>query len=196
MRLTAALLLLFLGFQSFAQSEEAKFKVGDKAPSFILESFLGQEINSDEILKSGKSIVLVFYRGEWCPYCNKYLAELNESNKQIIMAGGEVIAISPETSEYMTKMATNVKPGFTLAYDEGYKVMDAYGVSFVVEEKMVEKVKNKKDNDMRESHGNVETVKLPVPATIVIGPDGLITYIHYDTDYSKRGEVDEIIEAL
>lgn len=188
-------LLVGFGLGISAQNSESTLKVGNNAPSFTLQLGDDSELKSEDLLDDGKSIVLVFYRGNWCPYCNRYLSELSDAQEKIEKAGGLIIAISPESDELQEKVKQETDSKFILAQDKGYHVMEAFGVDFEVSEKMLSKLK-KKGHDMSQTHEVEGPVQLPVPATIVINSNGEIAYLHYDTNYKERGDIDEILASL
>lgn len=179
----------------WSQEDESFLQLGDPAPSFELYAPNGDTLNSAKVLASGQSLVLVFYRGTWCPYCNRYLSELAKAEKEIEAAGGMIVAISGEIDTMQTVMQKQTKAKYFFAHDRSYRVMDMFGVGYEVNEKQVEKMA-KKGNDLHALHQSEEFVLLPVPATVVIAPSGEITYLHYDRDYKQRGNVDDILHAL
>lgn len=179
----------------WSQEDESFLQLGDPAPPFELYAPNGDTLNSAEVLASGQSLVLVFYRGTWCPYCTRYLAELAKAESEIADAGGIIVAISGEIDTMQTVMKKQTKAKYFFAHDRNYRVMDMFGVSYEVTEKQIEKMA-KKGNDLHALHQSEEFVLLPVPATVVIASNGEITYLHYDRDYKQRGNVDDILHAL
>lgn len=138
---------------------------------------------------------MVFYRGQWCPYCNKYLKKLEDSLSIIQSKGATVITITPEKPDNISKTIKKTKASYPILFDEGLKIMNSYKVSFAVDANTIEKYKNY-GIDFNEANGSNNGAKLPVPAVYVINKEGDIVYRFFDTDYTKRPSVKEILEHL
>lgn len=177
----------------FLQAQPEALKIGDMAPLFETKNHNGQLIKLDLLLQNGP-VVLFFYRGSWCPYCNRQMSDLQDSVHLITAKGATVLAVSPETNESMSKIIEKSKADFTFISDSGYKIMDAYKVSFKLDEGTVKKYKFFGLN-IEKANGNEDDI-LPVPATYVIGTDGTIKYVFFNTDYKKRASVNEILNHL
>lgn len=169
-------------------------KVGEKAPVIKGISVDGNGINSNETLKD-KNIVLIFYRGKWCPVCSKYLSNLNDSLKFIIENNAEIFVIGPETFENAEKTVDKTSADFILIPDTSLQILKDYDVLFYVTKKYQGKIKTFLMTDIAKNNNQDEAL-LPVPATYVIGKDGVIKWRHFDYDYSKRASVKEIIDNL
>jgi peroxiredoxin len=181
-----------IAHSSFAQNPEG-LKVGDKAPQFIGVDQTGKKINLQEILQKGDA-VLVFYRGQWCPYCNKQLSHLNDSLALITAKGATVISITPETSDNIKKTVEKTKATFSIVEDKGLAIMNSYKVSFAVDENTITKYK-KYGIDFEKANG-ANGANLPVPATYIIDKNGKIKYAFFNPDYSKRTSVKDIVDNL
>lgn len=168
--------------------------VGMMAPEIIAKSLDNQHVNSNNILKQ-KEIVVIFYRGEWCPVCNRYLSNLNDSLSYILDKNAEVLVIGPETFENTAKTREKSKATFTLIPDTSMEIMKDFDVLFSVTKKYQGKIKTFLFTDIAESN-NQEEAQLPVPATYIIGKDGKIKWRHFDYDYVKRASVKSIIDNL
>lgn len=164
------------------------------APVFKSMSLDGKEVFLPAYLKKGP-VVLFFYRGEWCPVCNKYLSGLQDSLPLILKKATAVLAISPETKENMQKTADQTHTGVTLVPDPNGMIMDAYGVSFFVKADYNQMIKDKLNADIALNNATPDA-RLPVPATYVIGTDGRIKYVHFNPDYHVRATAKQILEAL
>ncbi len=182
---------LFFSLQVLAQTG---LKMGDKAPGFIATDNSGKSIALKSILKSHKAVVLFFYRGQWCPYCNKQIKQLQDSLQLLTAKGAYVIGVTPETSENINKTIDKTHASFSIIQDNGYKIMKAYQVNYVVDDAMFAKLKSY-GVDLEKNNGNTDHV-LPVPATYVIDSSGKIIYVHFDKDYTKRASVSSILAAL
>jgi peroxiredoxin len=168
--------------------------VGIKAPEIIAKSINGELINTNEIIKE-KNVVIIFYRGKWCPICNRYLANLSDSLNYITDKNAEVLVVGPETFENTEKTGEKADAKFMMIPDTSLKILKDYDVLFNVTKKYQGKIKTFLFTDIAENN-HQEEAQLPVPATYIIGKDGTIKWRHFDYDYSKRASVKAIIEHL
>jgi peroxiredoxin len=188
-----------MGTNTYAQNtrsaEDAKgLAAGTKAPEFTAIDADSNEFILAEALKSGP-VVLIFYRGFWCPVCNKHLGQIQDSLKLITQKGATVIAVSPEKPEYLEKMEEKTGAEFRLLYDEGYKIADAYDVTFTPDSKQLFVYNTVLSGNLKESHSD-DSQRLPIPATYIIDINGVIVWRQFDPDYKKRSTVKEIIDNL
>ncbi len=189
-------LSLTLAISSFAQFTSAYpqgLKVGEIAPQLTGIDQNGKKINLKEILEKGE-VVLVFYRGQWCPYCNKELSAINDELQTINTKGATVIAITPETAENINKTIEKTNVLFSIIQDDGLTIMKNYKVNFTVDEVTLTKYKNY-GIDFEKVNGSNGS-NLPIPATYIIDKNGKIKYVFFDPDYKKRASVKDIIENL
>ncbi len=194
MKNLAFLAILLFGIQPlFAQNAPEGLFINSKAPDFKGTDQQGNTVRLKDVLKKGK-VVLIFYRGQWCPYCNKYLKKLEDSLQLIREKGATVIAVSPELPENIKKTVDKTGAEYAVLYDEGRKIMKAYGVEFEVPENTVTRYRNSgiKIDENNGKNGNY----LPVPATYIIDKEGNITYRFFQQDYKKRPSVKEILDNL
>ena len=119
-----------VGMAAAQEAPEGLF-IASKAPDFKAKDQNGKEIRLKDLVKEGK-VVLVFYRGYWCPYCNKELSRLQDSLQMIKDKGATLIAISPEKPDNISKTVEKTKAEYSILYDEGLKIMKAYEVDFEV----------------------------------------------------------------
>lgn len=188
----AVSLLLTAHLVSAQEAPEGLF-IASKAPDFKGKDQNGKEIRLKDLLKQGK-VVLVFYRGEWCPYCNKELSKLQDSLQMIIDKGATLVAVSPEMPENISKTVEKTKASYSILHDEGLKIMKAYDVEFEVPENTITRYRNA-GLDIEKNNG--ENGKyLPVPAIYVIDKESTITYRFFEPDYKKRPSVQEILNNL
>lgn len=201
----ALLLLLLVSCTAMAQEDLAKYgmkdkdvplglNVGDEAPSINLTDNSGMEYSLEEALKDGP-VVLTFYRGNWCPYCNRYLSNLVDSLPMLEEQGASLIAISPESAAQLAKTTEKINDGIKLLSDEDGVVMRDYDVDFWVTEKYQGKIKRGLLRNIAKSNEQEEAI-LPVPATYIIGKDGKIVFRYFDINYRKRVPVSVILKAL
>ncbi len=182
---------LFLTLNLFAQTG---LKTGDMAPKFTAVDNTGKVLSLKSLLKSHKAVVLFFYRGQWCPYCNKQIKELQDSLQLLTGKGAYVVGVTPETSENINKTIDKTHASFSIIQDKGYTIMKAYQVNYTVDAELLGKLKNY-GVDLEKNNGNTDHV-LPVPATYVIDQSGKIIYVHFDKDYTKRASVNSIMAVL
>lgn len=190
-KLLLAVLLIICFQPLFAQVKD--LKVGDVAPSFADMDQHGKKISLEKLLEKGK-VVLVFYRGNWCPYCNKELKHLEDSLALIMSKGATLVAVTPEMPEYVQKTIEKTGATYSILYDKDLSIMDAYAVTFKVDEEALTRYKNV-GIDIRATNGG-EGNKLPVPAVYIIGQDKKIKYVFYDPNYRNRASVKEILANL
>jgi len=169
-------------------------KTGMKAPDFSLKAPNGATVKLSEELKK-QPVVLMFYRGQWCPVCTRYLAQFQESAPQIAANGAKVIAITPETNDNIAKTVEKTKIDFTILHDQNESVMSDYKVLFSVTDNYQERIRTGKQVDIAFSNGKTEA-QLPVPATYVIGQDGIIKFVQFDLNYKNRASVADILKHL
>ncbi|OIR01335.1 thiol-disulfide oxidoreductase ResA [mine drainage metagenome] len=178
---------------SIAQISAKGLQINDKAPLFAATDQNGKKISLKDELKKGTA-VLVFYRGQWCPYCNRQLKKLEDSLSFIKSKGATLIAITPEKPENITKTIEKTKASYSVLFDDGLKIMKSYDVAFTVDDNTLKNYK-KWGIDLAEANGNNGNV-LPVPAVYIINKNGIITYKHFDPDYKQRASVQEILMHL
>jgi len=185
--------LLLSGQFLFAQEAPEGLFLNSKAPDFKGKDQNGKDVRLKDLLKKGK-VVLVFYRGEWCPYCNKNLQRLADSLQLIKDKGATLIAVTPEQPESIAKTVEKTKAEYSILHDENLKIMKAYEVEFEIPENMLKRYRNGgiKIDEINGKNGNF----LPIPATYVIDKEANITYRFFNQDYKKRPSVKEILDHL
>jgi len=168
-------------------------QVGEKAPDFKAQDATGQEVALGNLLKKGP-VVLYFYRGQWCPYCNKQLSQLQDSLQLLTRKGAQVVVVSPETQVNIDKTVSKTKASFPIVHDQDFAIMRAYRTAFVVDDATAQKYQGF-GIDLKQANGASQNV-LPVPATYVIGRDGRIKYVYFNPDYRQRASVKAVAQAL
>ncbi len=173
-------------------------KVGDIAPDFTLPNVDGAPRNLYKLLEQGP-IVLSFYRGGWCPYCNDQLYAYQQILPEFQELGAELVAVSPEKPESANDTAIKNELVFEVLSDEGNQVARAYDLLWEVPEEKREQfsewLKGETGKTLTEFNG-VNNYELPIPATFVIAPDHTVVYVFQDEDYKKRAKMDDILDAL
>ena len=186
-------ILLAVSFVNAQQAPEGLF-IASKAPDFKAKDQHGKDVRLKDLLKEGK-VVLVFYRGQWCPYCNKQLSRLQDSLQMIIDKGATLVAVSPEKPENISKTAEKTKATYSILYDEGLKIMKAYHVAFEVPENTITRYRNA-GIDLEKANGGGNGKHLPVPAVYIIDKESTVTYRFFEPDYKKRPSVQDILKNL
>ncbi len=168
-------------------------EVGDTAPEFILPNINGGQTSLSELLDKGP-VVLSFYRGGWCPFCNLEFKALHDKLPEIRALGATLVGISPETLAVSQQTVRDHALEFDVLSDEGNRVAREYGLLMVVDE-AIRPHYLQWGIDVPAANGD-ETFELPVPATYVIDQSGVIRAAHVDKDYTKRMEPADIVAAL
>ena len=196
-----ALMILFLSltFNGYNQNmkklvEANGLSVGENAPLFSALNADSLSISLKKELQKGP-VVLIFYRGFWCPVCNKHLGTLQDSLSLIQDAGATVLAVSPEKPDYLDKMAHKTGAAFNLLYDKDYRIANAYDVNFKPKAVTLMIYNVALGAQIKKSHSDASQ-QLPIPATFIINRKGKIIWRQFDRNYHKRSSVKEIVTAL
>jgi peroxiredoxin len=192
-KILATCFSFFLMLTAFSQDKPEGLFINSKAEEFKVQDQSGTMVSLKELRKKGP-VVLVFYRGFWCPYCNKELRRFQDSLDYILTKGATVVGITPEGKEGIDSTYKRTGAAFSILSDPEMKIATAYGVNYKIDERTEGRYKNagidlKKINSQKE-------VSLPVPAVYIINKDGYVTYRFFDADYRKRPWVKDIIDAL
>ena len=192
-KISVLLCTLLMGYILYAQEAPEGLFLNSRAPDFKGKDQNGNDVRLKDLLKKGK-VVLVFYRGEWCPYCNKNLKKLEDSLQLIKDKGATVVAITPEKPESIAKTVEKTKAEYPILHDEELKIMKAYDVEFEVPANTLTRYRNAgiKIDETNGKNGNY----LPVPATYIIDKEATIIYRFFNQDYKKRPSVKEILDQL
>lgn len=174
------------------QAERAK-KVGDKAPAFVLNDHDGNPVSSAELLAKGPLIV-TFYRGVWCPYCNMELQALQATLPDFQKFGASLVAITPQTAPNSRKSVRQNNLSFPVLSDTKGMVGEAYGLKFNLPDYLVDLYKRLK-NELPMFNDDPNWT-LPMPARYVIAPDSTILYSEVNPDYTQRPEPEDVLPAL
>ncbi|GAA3840194.1 peroxiredoxin-like family protein [Streptomyces coacervatus] len=181
--------------QELADSGQADraLTVDAQAPRFSLPSAPGQTLTLDDLLAEGP-VVLTFYRGAWCPYCNIALRALQQHHEAITDRGARLVAVSPQIPDASLTLSEKHALTFDVLSDLGSDTAKQYGLAFDLPDDLAA-VYDKLGFDLqRVNDGHPRT--LPLPATYVIDRDGVIRWAFVDTDYTTRAEPADIIAAL
>ncbi|WP_286967680.1 peroxiredoxin-like family protein [Flavobacterium sp. UBA4854] len=168
-------------------------KVGDKIPDFYLPNAVNNIVTSESILKNGKMIV-AFYRGSWCPYCNLELRALQENLLRIKAENVTLVAISPQSSDNSLTLKEKHNLEFEVLTDLNNAYANQLGITFQLQDFVIPyyEMLGIKLEDFNEDKEN----KLPIPAVFVVDKDGVIVYRFLDANYMNRVDIEELINLL
>ncbi|WP_372594761.1 peroxiredoxin-like family protein [Actinotalea sp.] len=167
--------------------------VGDLAPAFTLPDATGRAVALSSLLEHGP-VVLSFYRGGWCPYCTLELRALQAAMPRLSAAGGTLVAISPEAPDSSLSTAEKAGLEFAVLSDTEGSTITAYGLRFTVDA-VTREVLTEAEAKAARARGTTTEI-LPVPATYVVGTDGVVRYAFVDTDHRRRAEPDDLVAAV
>jgi peroxiredoxin len=172
---------------------EGALKRGDTAPAFGIPDGDGMVWRSEDLLRNGP-MVLVFYRGRWCAYCNTQLVALKQIHSQIAAAGASLLTISPQTQKhtYMTRDMHALR--FPVLSDSGNQVARKFGLVWRLSPKM-QQMYQAIMTKLPGYNGN-ESWELPLAATYIVQPDNTISLARVDVDWRRRPEPQEILGHL
>ena len=180
-------------FVSAEDAAKSALNVGATMPAFSLKDSTGKTVESRDLLKQG-NLVIVFYRGSWCPFCNLYLRNLQKNLTQIKAAGGNLVAVSVENPDNSLSVAKKNELDFTVLSDPNLTVAGKFGIVYQLP---------KETDELYKSHGldvakhnGMERAELPISATYVVNRKGEIVYAYLEPDYKKRAAPEVIIETL
>ncbi|QNB08411.1 AhpC/TSA family protein [Herbaspirillum frisingense] len=168
-------------------------KAGDRAPDFVLPDPEGNPVSSTELLAEGP-LVLSFYRGVWCPYCNMELQALQEALPAMRELGASLVAISPQLPANSRKALRQNALEFPILSDSHNEVAAAFGLRFTLPDYLVQLYQSLK-NDLPAFNGDPGWT-LPMPARYVIGRDGVIVYAEVNPDYTRRPDPSDMLPAI
>lgn len=166
--------------------------MGDRAPDFTLTNQTGQEVSLEGLLEQGP-VVLLWYRGGWCPYCNITLAAYQERLDDIRAAGATLVALTPELPDRSISTAQKEGLDFEVLSDVGNVVAREYGVVFKLTEGV--QANYEKNFGLSDFNGD-DSGELPLAATYVIDQNGTIRWAFLDADYRNRAEPGDVVAAL
>jgi peroxiredoxin len=171
---------------------ESAPQIGEPMPPFVLPDHTSQMVSLEELLDRGPAAV-TFHRGHWCPYCRININALAQAHKEIAADGGQIVAIMPDRQKFVAELKTQSNVPFPILtdMDNGYALSLNLAIWVGQEvQKMMEGLR-----DLPTFQGNSSWM-LPIPATFVVGRDGLIRARFIDPDYRKRMMIADMIAAL
>ena len=173
---------------------ENALKTGDSIPNIKLSNATGNQVSIQDILKNGQKVILAFYRGGWCPYCNLELRVLQEYISRFEAKGATLIAISPETPDNSLTTQEKNKLTFEVLSDINNVVAKEFNLVFQLPD-YLQNLYKKFGINLNDNQGN-QNQELPIAATYVIDLDGRITYHFLEEDYKLRADPEEILKVL
>jgi len=176
-----------------AGAADKALKAGDIAPDFMLPDADGKPVSSKALLATGP-LVVTFYRGVWCPYCNLDLQALEATRAEIEARGASLVAISQQTAPNSRKSQRQNGLNFPILGDAGGEVGARFGVRWTAPDYLRE-VHKAVGADLTQFNGE-DSWTLPMPARYVIGQDGVIAYAEVNADYTHRPEPSDIFPVL
>ncbi len=165
--------------------------VGEKIPDVTLKNAKGEPVNLTS-LAGEKQTILVFFRGGWCPYCNKQLMGLQKIESDLTALGYQIVAISADKPEKISETVTNDELKYTVLSDNNSDASVAFGIAFKVDDATVEKYKGY-NLDLDEASGNSNHI-LPVPSVFILDTKGKIKYEYVNPDYKVRLDENKLLE--
>ncbi|WP_165743034.1 peroxiredoxin-like family protein [Pseudoalteromonas sp. Z9A6] len=168
-------------------------QIGQKVENFSLANHNGENIELADLLKKGP-VIISFYRGGWCPYCNLELKALNDYLPQFKTQSAQLVAISPQLPDETLSTAQKNDLEFDVLCDVSNKVAEQFGLLFTLDER-IQALYTQFGIDFEHYYGD-KSFKLPLPATYVINQEGVITYAFLSEDYTLRAEPIDAMTAL
>ena len=173
--------------------EEGVIKVGSKITDFVLENQNNDKVRLSDLYKD-KPLVITFYRGVWCPYCNIDLEMLNEINPELKDKGVNLVAISPELPKYSRTIVKKENLSFDILFDAENKAAEHFGLKWAFQKDLKE-LYIQFGLDMEKLNGD-DSWTLPMPGRFLIDTDGVVQYAEAAADYTKRPNPDNLFEAI
>ncbi|PWK47843.1 peroxiredoxin-like family protein [Pleionea mediterranea] len=167
--------------------------VGQTVPDVPVWSPEGKPLSLTK-MAADKPMVLVFYRGGWCPYCNHQLNELQDIEDELVAMGYRLVAISPELPDNLKKMQSERDLSYTLLSDFRIEVARAFGLAFRMKDKTADMYKEKLNADLQKFKGE-QKYNLPVPGVFVVDTDGVIQFSYVNPNYAVRLHPELLLKA-
>ncbi len=184
--------VILFSLTTFAQVAEnaedvTPIKIGEQIPNIEVTSLEGQKNSILKVAKE-KPTVLLFYRGGWCPYCNRHLAAVGQSNEEIKKLGYQIIGISPDAPSKLNKSVTKNKLSYKLYSDGDASLIKVMGIAFKAPEKY--------SNMLLKHSDDKNSEVLPVPSLFVLDTNGKILFEYVNPDYKTRMSPEQLIKTL
>jgi peroxiredoxin len=195
-RIPVLIFSFFIFHFAFAQEKPEGLFINSKVPDFKARDQYGNEIVFKDLRKKG-NVVVVFTRGSWDPYSNRYLKRLQDSLELIKAKKAQLVVITPEAKDGVDSTIAKTGATFPIIYDSAMKITNGYGGSYRVEEKTLVRYKNSNPPiDLLKINNQRKDAYLPITAVYIVNNEGSVTFRYFDEDYKKRVSVKEILQAL
>lgn len=168
--------------------------VGTPAPDFIARNYLDQPVKLSEYYTEGP-VVLIFYRGGWCPYCNRHLKELQDNLHAFVSHNAAIIAVSVDTPENVAKTAQENALDFEIISNPSADILTSYNLAYQLSADLKEKYLKEYNIDLEKYSGRTDGI-IAVPAVFIIDQTGKIVYAYANEDYKVRKIPQEILDEL
>ena len=171
---------------------ESAPQIGESLPPFVLPDDAGQMVSLDELLNRGP-VAVTFHRGHWCPYCRININALVEAHRELPASGGQIVAIMPDLQKFVTELKSESNVPFPILtdMDNGYAL--SLNLTIWVGAEVQKMMEGRRD--LPTFQGNSSWM-LPIPATFVVGRDGLIRARFIDPDYRNRMMISDMLDAM
>nr|WP_321233919.1 peroxiredoxin-like family protein [uncultured Psychroserpens sp.] len=179
---------------SESQLTSKALKTGDQFPLFTLSNAKGETVSSEALLKNGP-LVIAFYRGGWCPYCNIELRALQNVLPELKQRGAQLVAISPESPDNSLFTLEKNALEFEVLSDTDNNFARSINLVYQLPQDLISLYSEKFKIDLNQSQGNTNS-ELPISATYVIDTSGKIRYHFVEEDYKLRADPQAILEVL
>ncbi|UJX24255.1 AhpC/TSA family protein [Pseudoalteromonas sp. CF6-2] len=174
------------------QLNQHALPVGAVFPNFSLPNSHGETVTLSQLLDKGP-LVLSFYRGGWCPYCNLELRALNALKDEFAKHHVQLVAVSPQLPDHSLSTEQQNELAFTVLSDVENTLAKACGLVFTLDERLIP-VYQELGLDIPSANGD-NSYELPLPATYVIDKDRTVQYVFAKEDYTLRAEPSEVLNA-
>lgn len=166
--------------------------INSKIPDVSVKTIEGENLQLRSIIAE-KPTVLIFYRGGWCPYCSRHMAELQQIEEQIVEMGYQILAVSVDKPEVLKETLSDIELSYTLLSDSPADVMKAFGIAYRVDDKTVARYKSI-GIDFEKNTGYDHHI-LPAPAVFILDQEGTVKFKYVNPDYKQRINGDVLLAA-
>ena len=169
-------------------------KSGVQAPDFEALNFKGEKVKLSDLYKDGP-VVLIFYRGSWCPFCNTQLQQLQSRLEDVKKYGASLVAVSVDKIDKAAEAVEGNDLEFEIISNPEGDILEAYDLIYKVPDELNKKYKEQYNIDLEAASGRTDHV-IAIPATYIINISGTIVFAYANEDYKIRTSVEEILDEL
>ena len=166
--------------------------IGTDLPDATVRNIEGADVQVSSVT-NGQPTVMIIYRGSWCPYCNKHFSKIGGIEAELKEMGYQMVAVSPDTPENLTKTIDKNDLTYTLLSDSKLDFINALGLSFLVDDKTIKRYKMYGIN-LEKASGEAHH-RLPVPALLIIDKEGMVQFTYVNPNYKVRANPDVVLAA-